>query len=92
MRLELICKTALRKGQQKRCLQGLAQASAGQQRSQEASMAPRDNGKGSKSRRAPQKQRSQGSPATMPSEAVIDAQLSLAFDIMAASRACRMSF
>ncbi|CAH0366848.1 unnamed protein product [Pelagomonas calceolata] len=50
-------------------------------------MAPRDTGKGSKSR-APQKKQSQGSPSTMPSEAVIDAQLSLAFDIMAATRAC----
>jgi hypothetical protein len=51
-------------------------------------MAPADNGKMSKSRRAKQKQQSQGSPATMPSEGVIDAQLSLAFDIMAATRAC----
>ena len=51
-------------------------------------MAPADNEKRGKSRRAKQKQQSQGSPSTMPSEAVIDAQLSLAFDIMAATRAC----
>ena len=51
-------------------------------------MAPRANEKLSKSRRAKQKQQSQGSPSTMPSEAVIDAQLFLAFDIMAAEKAC----
>ena len=51
-------------------------------------MAPADNEKRGKPRRAKQKQQSQGSPSTMPSEAVIDAQLSLAFDIMAAEKAC----
>ena len=53
-----------------------------------STMAPAGNGNGSKPRRAKQKQQSQGSPSSMPSEAVIDAQLSLAFDIMAATRAC----
>ena len=51
-------------------------------------MAPADNEKRGKSRRAKQKQQSQGSPSTMPSEDVIDRQLGIAFDIMAASRAC----
>ena len=51
-------------------------------------MAPADNEKRGKPRRAKPKQQSQGSPSTMPSEAVIDQQLGIAFDIMAASRAC----
>ena len=51
-------------------------------------MAPADNEKRGKSRRAKQKQQSQGSPSSMPSEAVIDQQLGIAFDIMAATRAC----
>ena len=51
-------------------------------------MAPADNEKRGKPRRAKQKQQAQGSPSTMPSEAVIDQQLGIAFDIMAASRAC----
>ncbi len=51
-------------------------------------MAPADNEKRGKSRRTKQKQQSQGSPSSMPSEAVIDRQLGIAFDIMAATRAC----